>query len=89
MRQPILAANWKMHKTVRQAVAFVEAFLPHVGSVAGREVVIAPPFTATTAYTDLTDDAPVLQLAHRRHRHAVPHDRVRLVHLVEVEPAYT
>lgn len=49
MRQPILAANWKMHKTVRQAVAFVEAFLPHVGSVAGREVVIAPPFPQLAA----------------------------------------
>ncbi|CAG0976475.1 triosephosphate isomerase (TIM) [Myxococcaceae bacterium] len=46
MRVPILAANWKMHKTVAEALAFVEAFLPSVRDVEGVEIVIAPPFTA-------------------------------------------
>jgi triosephosphate isomerase len=46
VRQPILAANWKMHKTAGEAEAFVEAFLPRVTGASGVDVVIAPPFTA-------------------------------------------
>ena len=46
MRTPILAANWKMHKTVGEALAFVEAFLPRVAGAEGVEIVIAPPHTA-------------------------------------------
>ncbi len=43
MRTPILAANWKMHKTVGEAVAFAEDFLPRVADVEGVDVVLAPP----------------------------------------------
>jgi triosephosphate isomerase len=46
MRRPILAANWKMHKTAGEAVDFVDRFLPRVAAAAEVEVVIAPPFTA-------------------------------------------
>jgi triosephosphate isomerase len=46
MRQPILAANWKMQKTTGEAEAFVRSFLPLVGDASGVDVVIAPPFTA-------------------------------------------
>ncbi|MDJ0850227.1 MAG: triose-phosphate isomerase [Myxococcota bacterium] len=45
MRRPILAANWKMHKTAAEAVEFAEKFLPLVEGVEA-DVVIAPPFTA-------------------------------------------
>ncbi|GIT68169.1 MAG: hypothetical protein Ct9H300mP25_16410 [Acidobacteriota bacterium] len=27
-RTPVLAANWKMHKTIKEAVNFTEAFFP-------------------------------------------------------------
>ncbi len=46
MRQPIMAANWKMQKTTGEAEAFVRAFLPLVADASGVDVVIAPPFTA-------------------------------------------
>ncbi len=49
MRRPILAANWKMHKTVGEALAFVEAFLPRVKDADAVDVVLAPPFTALDA----------------------------------------
>lgn len=45
MRRPILAANWKMHKTAGEGVEFVEAFLPLVRD-ARTDIVLAPPFTA-------------------------------------------
>ncbi len=45
-RVPILAANWKMHKTSQEAMAFFDAFLPLVDGCSGREVVVAPSFVA-------------------------------------------
>lgn len=49
MIRPMIAANWKMHKTVPEAVALArqlgEAF-PEAGD---RDIVIAPPFTALGA----------------------------------------
>jgi triosephosphate isomerase len=46
MRTPILAANWKMHKTVSEALRFTAAFLPLVKDATAVEIVLAPPFTA-------------------------------------------
>ena len=47
-RLPILAANWKMHKTIAESVAFAAAFQPLVAR-AKVEIVVAPPFTALAA----------------------------------------
>ena len=46
MRRPILAANWKMHKTTEEAAAFVDAFLPQVKDANAVDIVLAPTFTA-------------------------------------------
>ena len=46
MRTPILAANWKMHKTQEEALRFATAFLPLVKDATAVEIVLAPPFTA-------------------------------------------
>ncbi|MEJ2313287.1 MAG: triose-phosphate isomerase [Nitrospirota bacterium] len=46
MRKPIIAANWKMHKTVSETEEFLDAFLPEVQHVDDAEIVIAPPFTS-------------------------------------------
>jgi triosephosphate isomerase len=44
VRRPIMAANWKMHKTRDEADAFTTAFLPRVRDASDVDVVIAPPF---------------------------------------------
>jgi triosephosphate isomerase len=44
MRRLILAANWKMHKTIGEAVAFADAFLPLVANADNVDIVLAPPF---------------------------------------------
>jgi triosephosphate isomerase len=49
VRTPILAANWKMHKTVGEAVAFAKTFAPLVANATRAEAVLAPPFTALAA----------------------------------------
>ena len=46
MRIPFIAGNWKMFKTVQEAVVFVKELRSLVKDVQGVEIVIAPPFTA-------------------------------------------
>src|SRR5919107_5031597 len=46
MRTPFIAANWKMYKTVHEAVVFVKEFRSLVKDVTDVEIVLAPPFTA-------------------------------------------
>jgi triosephosphate isomerase len=50
-RTPYLAANWKMHKTVAEAAAFVDALLPRIAATQ-HDVVICPPFTALSAVVE-------------------------------------
>jgi triosephosphate isomerase (TIM) len=46
MRIPFIAANWKMYKTVHEAVVFVKEFRSMVKDIDDVEIVVAPPFTA-------------------------------------------
>jgi triosephosphate isomerase len=52
MRTPFIAANWKMHKTVLEAVAFVKEFRKLAEAVHDVEIVVAPPFTALRPVAD-------------------------------------
>jgi triosephosphate isomerase len=49
MRIPFIAGNWKMYKTVQEAVVFVKELRNAVKDASGVEIVIAPPFTALHA----------------------------------------
>lgn len=51
-RKPIIAANWKMFKTVAEAISFVASIQEQTGPCDDREVVIAPPFTTLGAVRD-------------------------------------
>jgi triosephosphate isomerase len=46
MRRPVIAGNWKMYKTVKETLHFIEGFKPLVKNSNHCEIVIAPPFTA-------------------------------------------
>ena len=48
-RIALVAANWKMHKTLTEAKTYVVSLQKEVGPCEDREVVIAPPFTALHA----------------------------------------
>ena len=52
MRTPFIAANWKMYKTVHEAVVFVKEFRSLVKDVVHVEIVLAPPFTALHAVAE-------------------------------------
>ena len=49
MRIPIIAGNWKMYKTVADAVKYVKEFRGMVKDLDGVEIVLAPTFTAIHA----------------------------------------
>jgi triosephosphate isomerase len=49
MRIPVFAANWKMYKTVHEAVAYVREFGAFARKVDRAELVLAPPFIALAA----------------------------------------
>jgi triosephosphate isomerase (TIM) len=49
MRIPLIAGNWKMFKTVQEAVVFVKELRSLVKDVTDVEIVVAPPFTALHA----------------------------------------
>ena len=53
MRIPIIAGNWKMNKTVREAVEFLEAVKDELDAVKGVEKVLCPPFTAISTVAQL------------------------------------
>lgn len=48
-RRPVIAANWKMHKTIQETRDFLARFLPAVAGRTGVDIVICPPFTALAA----------------------------------------
>ena len=52
MRTPIIAGNWKMYKTVGDAVKYVKEFRSLVKDVTDVEIVVAPPFTALHAVAE-------------------------------------
>ncbi|MDW8072440.1 MAG: triose-phosphate isomerase, partial [Anaerolineae bacterium] len=57
MRTPIVAANWKMHKTIREAVELTREVQQALRDVHGIEVVLCPPFTALSAVRDTLGDS--------------------------------
>ena len=49
MRRSVIAGNWKMYKTIAEAVDFIEKIRAVVEKADHCEVVVAPPFTALAA----------------------------------------
>jgi triosephosphate isomerase len=59
MRIPLIAGNWKMYKTIGEAVELVEALLRDLGDTSDREVLVCPPFTALHALSSLLQETPI------------------------------
>ena len=67
MRKAVIAGNWKMYKTRKQAQAFMEAFVPKVAGVTHCEVILAPPFTALPAVVDMAQGTRIGVAAQNMH----------------------
>ncbi len=66
-RRPLVAGNWKMHKTVAEAEQLVAALLPRVAGLAHVDVAVCPPFTALGPIVDSTRGSGVDVLAQNMH----------------------
>jgi triosephosphate isomerase len=62
MRKKIIAANWKMNKTVSEAVTFLDTFLLELGEEKRVDVVICPPFTALAKVSEVLSDVSNVRL---------------------------
>lgn len=58
-RQPFIAGNWKMNKTVEEALDLVKELKASLSGVEKMEVAVAPPFTALYAVKSALKDSPI------------------------------
>ena len=59
MRTPIIAGNWKLNKTISEAVALTTALKALVADDTGVEIIVAPVFTALAAVSDTIADSNI------------------------------
>lgn len=59
MRTPIVVANWKLNKTVGEAIRFASALKDAVSDVGGVEIVVAPAFTALSSVSSALGESNV------------------------------
>jgi len=67
MRIPFIAGNWKMYKTVHEAVEFVKELRPAVKDITDVEIVLAPAFTAVHALADAARNTKIGVAAQNLH----------------------
>ena len=53
MRKPLIAGNWKMHKTVAEAIELVAGLKRELYDERETEIVVCPPFTALSPIGDI------------------------------------
>ena len=59
-RRPMMAANWKMNKTVREAEEYMAALLPRAADADGVDVAVFAPFTCLHEVSRMAEDTPVI-----------------------------
>ena len=66
-RTPLVAGNWKMHKTVAEAEALVRELLPRIDRNRDAEVAVCPPFLALRAVVEAVRGSGVTVYAQNMH----------------------
>ena len=67
MRKPLIAGNWKMFKTVHEAVVFVNELRGALKDVDDVDIVVAPPFIAVHAVAEALADRNIAVAAQNLH----------------------
>ncbi len=67
VRTPLIAGNWKMHKTEAQAEEYIQALLPRVSSTSGVDIAICVPYTDLRAMVDSARGSRVEVYAQNMH----------------------
>ena len=58
-RRPLMAGNWKMHKTISEAVDLAQKLKAALPSLTDRDALVCPPFTAVAAVAQALKGSPV------------------------------
>ena len=66
-RRPMMAANWKLNKTVTEAEQYIAALLARAADVPGVDVAVFVPFTALPAAARMGEESEVLVGAQNFH----------------------
>ena len=66
-RRPLVAGNWKMHKTGPEAREFCAALAALVGEAPAVDVAVCPPYTALEASADVLAGSPIAVYAQNVH----------------------
>ncbi len=67
MRKPLMAGNWKMHKTIPEAIELATALKISVGDVTTVDVVLCPTFTALAAVAETVQGSNIKVGAQNMH----------------------
>ncbi|MCX7843886.1 MAG: triose-phosphate isomerase [Candidatus Bipolaricaulota bacterium] len=67
MPKPLVAANWKMHKTLRETEEYLRRLLALVGAEPPVELAVCPPFTALARAAELLAGTPIALGAQNGH----------------------
>ena len=67
LSRPLIAGNWKMHKTVAEASTFIEVLLPSLSAEESIDVVLCPAYLALRPMVDWTRDSRVEVYAQNMH----------------------
>lgn len=67
MRRPIIVGNWKMHKTIAEAVALAQTLKASLAGVHDVDIGVAPPFTALAAVVEALRDSHIVVAAQNMH----------------------
>jgi triosephosphate isomerase len=67
MRMPVIAGNWKMHKTIEEACALARDVKKGISDASHCKVVLAPPFTALTSVAAEIRGTPLILAAQNVH----------------------
>ena len=59
MRKPMIAGNWKLHKTITEATSLVSELIPAVASNQNVEIVVAPVYTALSKVAETLADSNI------------------------------
>src|SRR5918911_3763679 len=59
-RRPMMAANWKMNKTIREAEEYTAGLLPRAADADGVDVAVFVPFTCLHEVARMAEDSAVI-----------------------------
>lgn len=58
-RKPIIAANWKMHKSIAESIDFVTRLKREIDALENLDIVICPSFTALSSVSEVLGDSNI------------------------------